>query len=445
MKSRKIASIVLAMALSVSLSGTNVYATATSSNAESTAPTEESAEMPTEQSTEAPTKAPESSDGALMLGEVDTLDSTGPNVIVELPNAGDEKTIEMQIDHSVYPEALLYAFTHGGLGDCTITVSNGSSMLIKTEASTGSTSYAPKGIIPISGSGGVTNYTVTVSTKSGDASCALNLTTESTFAETCGGKENYTSIAKNVGTKYGVTFMAGRLLHLNGEGDWYHYTADGDTYIYTSATRLKDFVITVYDADTVTKIDSTDKEDLETQILSSTLWTGYCEKLFKLESGHDYFIQIQSTSKVSGKSADTYTVSVGLPKATSIGYNINPTKTYSIPANTAKTFMIDVSGYPSSARLARGVVISFRPDDSSDYIEISSLRITAPNGKVLTGAKYGEYIHYEDMDFNDYLTSPNNIALNGTWKVTITAKRAISKIKFSIVGTGYYIPGQVGK
>lgn len=445
MKSRKIASIVLAMALSVSLSGTNVYATATSSNAESTAPTEESAEMPTEQSTEAPAKVPESSDGALMLGEVDTLDSTGPNVIVELPNAGDEKTIEMQIDHSVYPEALLYAFTHGGLGDCTITVSNGSSMLIKTEASTGSTSYAPKGIIPISGSGGVTNYTVTVSTKSGDASCALNLTTESTFAETCGGKENYTSIAKNVGTENGATHMAGRKLLLNGEGEWYRYTADGDTYIYASGTGINDFVITVYDADTNTRIGKTNEDDQERKYHSSTFWTHCCEKLFELESGHDYLIRIQSSSKVSTTYDDKYSISVGLPMAIYKTIDVKTTQTYSIPANTAKTFMINVSGEPNSSRLGKGAIISFRPSSIVDNVAITSLRITAPNGKVLTGASYGDYTHDRDINFDEYLTGPDNITVNGTWKVTITANKAISKIKFSIYGSRYYIPGQVGK
>lgn len=467
MKLRRIVCFIAALTLSASMSMSNVLAEATSSNAESAAQTEESGETPEEEiydtengesveavpeevepqsETTTGTQTGESTekiDDVLMLGQAGTLD-VSPKVTVELPKAGDKKTIDMQIDHSLYPEAILCAFISGGSGDCTVNVSGVKVYTLKTKASGGSTGYSTKEVFKINGSGGVKNYTVTVSTTTGNIDCALILATEDTFAETCGGRENAASVQKNEATTNGATFTAGMQSLLNGDGEWFRYKADGDTFIHASATRVKDFVVTVYDADTGLVFDKTESKDLVTQTHSSTLWTGHIQRNFKLKSGHDYLIRIQSTTRLASNSDNRYNFSVGLPYTVSRTLNLSSTKTYSLPANTTKTFRFSVDGYPNSTRLAKSATISFRPSSAADNVQITSLRITAPNGKVLTAANYGEYYHTQNVNFSNYLTSLDNISLNGTWTVTVKAKSSISGLKFKINGNAYYIPGSDG-
>lgn len=466
MKLKRTVSLMLALSLSASMGVTNVYAVATANNAESEAQTEASAETSDDEIYDTENEEPveklpedrapsetsagardsgtaEKIDSVLMLGETSTLD-TNSKITVELPSAGDRKTFNVQIDHSIYPEAILYAYTDGGLGDCTINVSGVRSYTLRTKASGGSSAYSSKEVFKISGSGGVRTYNVTVSTTSGNAGCSLILATEDTFAELGGGQENATSIQKNQAHTYGTTWTSGMQSLLNGDGEWFRYTADGDTFIHASATRVKDFLVTVYDAETGTVFEKTSSKDLETQTHSSTLWTGHVQKRFKLQPGHEYLIQVQSTTKLASNSDNRYNFSVGLPSVANSTVGLSSTKSFSIPANTTKTFTFSVSGYKDSTRLARGATVSFRPSSSADNIKITSLKITAPNGKVLTATNYGEYNYNQDVNFSNYLTSLDNISLNGTWTVTVRASKSISGLKFRVDGSAYYIPGTDG-
>lgn len=427
-KFRRILSLLMAITMAISMNVINIYATATSSEAiKDTSASEEKGSQ---------------SEAAAILGDISTLDSTYPNVVVELPNAGDSKTIDMQIDHSLYPTAMLFAYIYGGkLGDVDIKV-NGTSIKLNPFA-TGGSSVAPvKSVAKITGSG-VKNYTITVSTTQGNASCALNLGTEATFAESFGGVSNVVSVAKNQPYNNGVTWFNGRKLLLNGDGEWFQYTADGDTYIFASALRVDDLVISVQDADTRQIIDKTGAGDIEIDRVSSTLYTGCVQKLFKLQSGHDYLIQVTAASAVSADVADTYNISIGLPSIIGGKVDYTSSSSYSIPANISKTFTFQVSGQPKSSRLSTGGSVSFRPSSAADKVSITSCEIVAPNGKSLS-AQYGEYSHNQPVNFENYLTSFNNIPINGTWMVTIKSSKAISGLKFKINGNTYHIAGKDG-
>lgn len=145
-------------------------------------------------------------DNVLTLGNFAKFDANN-KVIVELPEAGDTKTFNMQIDHSLYPEARLCVYINDGLGDCKVNVSDIGSYVIRTNPASISPGFNNKYIININGSGGVKDYTVTVSTSAGNACCALILATQETLAEMCGGRENATSIQKNISTDYGVSWF----------------------------------------------------------------------------------------------------------------------------------------------------------------------------------------------------------------------------------------------
>jgi len=276
-----------------------------------------------------------------------------------------------------------------------------------------------------------------------NAFAETNLVTKAAFTEKLSGADNAVPIAKNKPYDYGVTWVNGSKEHLNGEGEWFRYTADGDTYIFASAIRVSDLIITVYDADTGLDVGKTGAGDIEIDRVSSTLYIGNVQKLFKLQPGHDYLIQVKAASYVSANPGDTYNISVGLPSVSGGQVNYVSGSSYSIPANISKTFTFKISGQPNSTRLAQGGWMSFRPSSGTDKISITSCQIVAPNGKILN-ATYGEYDNNQPVNFENYLTSFSNIPINGTWKVTIRSSKAISGLKFKIAGNTHHIVGKDG-
>lgn len=265
-----------------------------------------------------------------------------------------------------------------------------------------------------------------------NASAALNL-----------GTETAVSISKNKPYEFGVTWVNGRKELLNGEGELFRYTADGDAYIFASAVNVNDLIISVSEADTGLTIDRSGTADIEIDRVSSTLFTGKVQKLFKLQAGRDYLIRVKAVSYVSANPGDTYNISVGLPSVSRGQVNYASSNSYSIPANTSKTFTFQVSGLPKSTRLAQGGGVSFRPSSAADKVSITSCQLVAPNGKILN-ATYGEYENNQPVNFENYLSSFSNIPINGTWSVTIKSSKAISGLKFKIAGNTYHIVGKDG-
>lgn len=360
-----------------------------------------------------------------------------------MPAAGDSKTFTMQIDHSLYPEAWLFIFPYGGIGECTVNVAGVGSHTLRTRPATSSTVFDLKGIFTIKGADGVKDYTVTVSTPEGNAGCGLVLTAKDTFAATCGGEDNAASIRKNEATDYGVTYFSGYRPLLTGAGEWFRYTADGETYICARAAEMDDLKVTVYDVNTGEIFADTKPEDREIVQEGGGQWTGYVSKRLALQSGHDYLFQVQSAS-AKADSATKYYFTAGLPGTINEMIKINSTNSFSLPANTTKTFTFNVSGYPSSSRLGSYGRICFQTGSVTSNLDITSLKITAPNGKVLVAPSQGRYDLSKPIDYNHYLTGSSNIPLNGTWTVTIRSRAALSGLKFKIESEVEHIPGKDG-
>ncbi|WP_305117162.1 hypothetical protein [Acutalibacter muris] len=102
-----------------------------------------------------------------------------------LTDPGDTATYDLQIDHALYPEAVLYVFSHHGTGNATITVYNEagspvSATSIRPRLNDNRTEYilAPRGACYIRSSERITkNYRVTVEATTEDVGYAINIGT----------------------------------------------------------------------------------------------------------------------------------------------------------------------------------------------------------------------------------------------------------------------------
>ncbi len=388
--------------------------------------------------------AAELEESILESGDLVVFDEDN-RITFELPNPGDQKTFRIQIDHALYPNARIYVFPYGGQGDCTIRISGAAytgTKTLNTKPAAGTIVFDTKTVFKIAGDG-AEEYAVSVSTSEGNAAYALILTTEEDFVDMCGGKGNAVSIRKNQATEYGVSYFGGLRRLLAGDGEWFRYTADGDTYIHASAAEIDDLTIAVYDADTGLQKCITGADDRETVQEEYGQWTGYVSKKVELQPGHDYYFQVKSES-AKKDSEYVYLFSAGLPRTVYDMIEVRSSKTFSIPANTTKTFSFEVSGYPKSSRLGGYGRICFQTGSVVNNLDITSLQITAPNGRVLTAPSQGQYNLSTPIDYDNYLTSRNNIPLNGTWKVSIRSKTALSGLYFRIKAQVDHIPGKDG-
>lgn len=465
MRLKRMISLVIALILSTSMSVINVFAESASGE-EAEIAVKEVAEEPTDiiydteneiiagispewgQATET---SPEELSGGTeegiasisVSGETIVFDADG-KFTVSLPEAGDTKTYNMQVDHSLYPDARLCIFPYGGTGECTVNVSGIGSRTIRTKPASEYPYFDLKVIFELNGSEEVKDYTVTVSTKEGNAGCALILATKDTLAGACGGRGNAALIQKNQSTEYGVSYFSGFRQLLAGEGEWFRYTADGDTYICAAGAAMDDLVVAVFDTDvTGSPLQQTEPKDIEIVQEGNGKWTGYVSKKFALQPGRDYYIRVRSAS-AEINSDYAYLLSVGLPRTVKEMIEVSSNNTYSIPANTSKTFSFKVSGYPNSTRLSNYGRICFQTGSVVDNLDITSLKITAPNGKVLVAPSQGRYDLSKPIDYNNYLTSKDNIPLNGTWTVTIKSSAALSGLKFTMKCNIEHIPGSDG-
>lgn len=375
-----------------------------------------------------------------------------------LPTADDVLTHTVVIDHSVNPDVVMYAYSHGATGDATILVTdeNGNSvtgvrLLGKSYDSYGST-FVPKWYCTISDTSGATKtYTITATTSTGDAGYRINFGTEDTAADDFGGIENVTTVAKNIPAE--SVAAIGKSSHFRGcqallgvdankdGGEWFRYTADGYTYITASITNVDNLAFAIYEADTERLVYDTKPTDIVTMTHSTTLYESYVQYGVELDAGRDYLIQFYSNSAIAPDSLeDFYNIFIGLPSFNSQKISLKSTSTYTVPANTTKTYRFNVTAGGNTPTAGNQTKVSFSTSSVADNAYITSCIITAPNGYSFP-ALNGSYSSFDNPDVINYLTNPNNVPINGTWTVSIRTSKALSGLSFKISGYTRVIMG----
>jgi len=360
----------------------------------------------------------------------------------QLLNAGDSIEYQVEIDHSVYPEFVLYAFTSILTGDSDIEIYNENNAVVGAVALRNSmlgSISSPKGFTRVKNdSGEVITYKIVASTKTGNAGYAFNLGTIDDFVALYGG-DNFTTVTKNVPSKLAIDLAVSG--HFKGcqallnTGEWFHYKADGETYITACIINNNSLAFDVYGINE-TGLDPVYKscENDRTIIRQSpTLYEGYVEKKLSLENGKEYLIRFYSTSEIRPeKLTDYYNIYIGIPYITTYKMNIK-SSTFTIPANTTKTFTFEVSDIPKSARLGGSTSVDFSTNSFASNIYITSCIITAPNKysfSAVNGSKQG----FAEADILNFINSPNNVPINGKWTVSIRTSKTLSDVSFRIKG-----------
>lgn len=379
-----------------------------------------------------------------------------PLITGALANPGDTATHYIQIDHALYPEAVLYAFTYGkGSGNATIEVYDEDSTLVtgialinKLDDKVANTIMRPKGGAYIrSSSATIKNYRITVKTETGNVGYAINIGTIDTYVENLGGPSNITTVGKNIPPEAAyikTVYLISPQMQLN-DGEWFRYTADGYTYITARIPKHDSLAFDVYDATDNSLVYRTNAGDKGIEVMDPSTYTGYVQKGLDLEAGKDYLIKFYSTSHIASTDiTEGYYVSIGYPFLTTQKFDYTP-QTFYVPANTTKTFYINVSdsAIPTSARAEGGTAVYFTAGSSSNNAYITSCKITAPNGYTFTptnGAYRGKFVQPSPVN---YLTDPNHVPIRGTWKVTIRTSKSLN-FKFYFTGYYYMIMGNDG-
>lgn len=358
----------------------------------------------------------------------------GSQIVGMLVNPGDTAIHEVQINHALYPEAVLYAISYGGTGNATIRVYDENDSLVtgivlrnKLDDNIMNNVTFPKGASYIRSTEATTKkYKITVETDTGDAGYRMTIGTMDTYVENYGGRDNATTVTKNkspAAAYYAPVFFRSRQTLLNNDGDWYRYIADGYTYITARINNKNCLAFDVYDAENNTKICSTNSKDRGIETREDSSYQGYVQKGLELENGKEYLIRFYSTSYISDTD-DTYGISIGYPFITNYKYNSHAQKFY-VPANTTKTYYIDIpdSDVPASARANSTTSVLFTTGSSSGDACVKSCKITAPNGYTFF-TNGGRYQRFEEPSIADYLTDPSHVPIRGRWEVTIRTSKA---------------------
>ena len=379
-----------------------------------------------------------------------------PMVVGELANPGDKVTYDLQVDHALYPKAVLYGFISEGTGNITIQVFNEdgsrkSGMWLRTKLYDNSTEYilAPRGACYVRSSEAVIkNYTIEVETDTGDVCFALNIGTIDDYAKYYGGFDNVAKMPKNVPSKANLTtsvYYNGAQMVLN-EGEGFRYTADGYTYVTVWVENHDNLAFDIYDASTLELVYQSTASDCGIeQRNGTTQYYGYVQKGLELENGKEYLIKVYSRVHISTTSTnDRYFFSVGLPYISRHKMEYYPTKAYYVPANSMRTFYINVTDttIPNSARASVGTGVYFSTGKGTESIYITSCKITAPNGQTFT-LNNGYYTKFEQTSPINYFENINHVPIKGTWKVTVKTSKSLN-LYFKIIGYCDYIMGYEG-
>lgn len=373
-----------------------------------------------------------------------------PMISGYLETVDDSMVYEIEIDHSIVPEVYLYAYCYNATGDVKIVVTNSEGTKVNTlslvnRAIGYNLGFYPKEFHKFSNSTGATEvYTVTVTTSTGNAGYAINFGTKETFVEDFGG-DNITTVAKNYCTEETKNLeIPGHFIGFTAlldTGESFRYTADGFTYISALTYHNRVLSLTVRDAETKELVYESNDDD-------TGLWAPTPNPLYyvtaglNLEAGRDYIIQFKSEVPISADVDDTYLIYIGFPYVVSRSINLQSSSTYSIPANTTKTYTFNVSGYPESAMAGMTTIASFNATKSVTNACITSCVITAPNGRSYTTTYAGKYNSFLLNAMNYF--GGENAPINGQWKVTIRTSKAVSGFRFKLTGTYRTILGDDG-
>lgn len=276
-------------------------------------------------------------------------------------------------------------------------------------------------------------------TKTGNVSYAMKVGTMDTYVEDCGGPNNVTTVAKNIPPEAAaiktVYFIRPQML-LN-DGEWFRYKADGYTYITARISKHDNLAFDVYDAADNSLVYRTTAGDKGIEVKDASSYMGYVQKGLELENGKEYLIKFYSTSHIAATGpSEPYYISIGYPFLTTQKFNYTP-RTFYVPANTTKTFYINVTdtSIPKSARIGQNTAVHFTSNSSANNAYVTSCSITAPNGftfTLLNGSKYGGFVQPSPVN---YLSDPRHVPVHGTWKVTIRTSKSLN---FKFYFSGYY-------
>lgn len=377
--------------------------------------------------------------------------ATGP-IAGMLTNAGDAKSYTIEVDYSVVSEVILCAFPFLTTKDFTISIYRESTQTtseITTQLNT--VNFIPKTFISLLSKENTTEtYTISIIAQEDVTGYAFTLGEKETFADDFGGGNTYPTIPKNNPCEEPgyITnmpqFIKGYQALLN-TGEWFHYVADGETYITAEIMNRHDLAFDVYELDTGIPVATTKDTAHVVSYYSNGEYLDVVQMRLDLEVGKDYVIRFYSTSYVPVSDEDLwnslYTIWIGLPyfKNQSVSYT---SPAYSLPKNTTRTFTFDVSGFPDSMRADDMTRFNVK-GSSTGGISATSCRITAPNGYTFT-APYGSASGLPFPTLYNYLDSPSNIPINGTWKVTVSSIKDIPNLRFYISGAALQIVGNHG-
>ena len=377
-------------------------------------------------------------------------DEEGRTIYGVLPTIEDVEEYPIEIDHSILPEVTLYAFCRHATGNAKIEVLDGSKVVKTLRLVNRPTGYAstywPKAFGSIENlSGEVKAYTIRVTTDTGNAAYAITLGTKDTFVEDYGGS-NYATVAKNIPSEIvaatgDVGYFPGARPLLNS-GEWFHYVADGNTYITAYITGYNNLAFVVIDIEAETAVYTSTKDDCGIEEEGAPTPIGYVARRVDLVPGKEYLIGFYCTSTITSDLDDTYGIRIGLPMIVDRKFSTSTSASYSIPANTTKRFVIEVSGLPDSARAGLNTTVAFNSAKNSNDICITDCVITDPNGNKFKTPMYGKYYDFT-LDPIDYW-GRHNTPLNGRWTVDIKASQAMSGLKFRIMSHYVRILGREG-
>jgi hypothetical protein len=384
-------------------------------------------------------------------GVVPFQESDGPMMQGVLPTKEDFAVYEVEINHSILPEVILYAFCYGATGDVSIDVKNSSGTTVARTSLVNRSidtmaRYFPKNFTSIKNSSGdIVTYEITVTSSTGYAAYGINLGTKETIVESFGGN-NFTTVAKNVPSDTVAevemqSSIPGTAILLN-TGEWFHYTADGDTFISATRTNCDDLAFFVLDPETGDILFATDDTNCGRLDDTGTQYLGYVTAGLRLESGKDYMICFYTTDPIEEIWNDYYFVYIGLPFMYSEAVDYCSRTSYSVSTGTTRTFKFNVTGLPASARAGQTTYVAFNTPNSRDNVCITSLIITAPNGKSYVADSLGRChdFHYDSRDF----FSAENVPISGTWTVKIRTSKDISGLQFKVFGSYKRVPGVLG-
>lgn len=368
-----------------------------------------------------------------------------------LDNAGDVESYMVEVDYSVISEAVLCVYPFITTKDFTVSIYRESTQTtteLPTEMNT--VNFIPKLFIRLLPTeNAIETFTISFAAQEDFTGYAFTLGGKETFADDFGGGNTYPTVPKNnPDPEYKTAlsrFFKGYQALLN-TGEWFHYVADGETYITAEIMNRHDLAFDVYELDTGNCVGRTAASNHVVSYYPNGEYSDVVQMRLDLEVGQDYVIQFYSTSNATVSDEDLwnsmYTIWIGLPhfEHQSVSYT---SPAYNLSKNTTRTFTFYVSGFPESMRVDNMTHFNVRGRDPYGGISATSCKITAPNGYTFT-APFGSASGLPFPTLYNYLDSPSNIPINGTWKVTVSSISDIPNLRFYISGHALQIVGNDG-